>query len=90
MIRRVLEFTLILLFMWICMILGLWLISEVIVPLELPGTYDRRITDALKVAVSAGLAVFWLWLWREIVRKMFWHAIRSQMRRVMEKEGDGD
>ena len=80
MIRRIFDFTLILLFMWICMILGLWLINEVIVPLELPGINNRFITAILKVAASGGLALFWLWLWREIVKRMFWRALRSQRR----------
>jgi len=78
MIRRILDFTFILLFMWACMIIGLWLINEVIVPLELPGINSRVITAVLKVAVSAGLALFWLWLWREIIKRMFWHTLRLQ------------
>ena len=77
MIRRIFDFTIILLFIWACMILGLWLIDEVIVPLELPGINNRIITATLKVAASAGLALFWLWLWREIVKRMFWHTLRS-------------
>ena len=36
MIRRIVDFTLILLFMWACMILGLWIIDRIIVPLEIP------------------------------------------------------
>jgi hypothetical protein len=92
MIRRILEFTLVLLFMWACMIAGLWLISEVIVPFQLPGIYDYLVTGTLKVAISAGLAIFWLWLWREIIRRMFWRTMRSQMHRAteeMDKEPTG-
>ena len=80
MIRRILDFIFILLFMWVCMILGLWLINEVIVPLEMPGINNRVVTGILKVAMSSGLALFWLWLWREIVKRMFWRALRSQER----------
>jgi len=78
MIRRILDFTFILLFMWTCMIIGLWLINEVIVPLELPRINSRVITAVLKVAVSAGLTLFWLWLWREIIKRMFWHTLKLQ------------
>jgi len=80
MIRRILDFIFILLFMWVCMILGLWLINEVIVPLEMPGINNRVLTGILKVAMSSGLALFRLWLWREIVKRMFWRALRSQER----------
>ena len=91
MIRRIFDFTLILLFMWICMILGLWLINEVIVPLELPWIKSRGIIAILKVAASAGLALFWLWLWREIIKRMFWHTLRSQesyMKRTEDKKAE--
>jgi len=86
MIRRILDFTLILLFMWICMILGLWLISRVIVPFELPGINSNIITAILKVAASAGLALLWLWLWREIVKRMFWRTLKSQEQSVKSVE----
>ena len=78
MIRRILDFTFILLFMWACMIIGLWLINEVIVPLELPGINSRVVTAIIKVAISGGLALFWLWMWREIIKRMFWHTLRRQ------------
>jgi hypothetical protein len=32
----------------------------------------------VKISVSAGLVLFWLWLWREIVKKMFWRAMDKQ------------
>lgn len=85
MIRRILDFVLVLLFMWACMILGLWLISGVIVPLELPWINDRVVTATIKVAASVGLALFWLWLWREIVKRMFWHTLRSQESRMKKR-----
>ncbi len=78
MIRRILDFVLILLFVWVCMILGLWVIDGVIVPMRLPGIAEGLLTSALKVGASAGLVLFWLWLWREIVKKMFWRAMRKQ------------
>jgi hypothetical protein len=77
MIRRILDFVFILLFVWTCMIFGLWVIDRMIVP-PLPGIADSFLTGILKVGVSAGLVLFWLWLWREIVKKMFWHAMKKQ------------
>jgi hypothetical protein len=78
MIRRILDFIFILLFVWVCMILELWVIDRIIVPMQLPGITDMLITGILKVGFSAGLVLFWLWLWREIVKKMFWHAMKKQ------------
>ncbi len=88
MIRRILDFTLILLFMWACMLIGLWLINEVIVPLELPGINNQIITATLKVAASVGLALLWLWIWREAVKRMFWCALRTQKRPANRREDE--
>lgn len=78
MIRRILDFVFILLFIWVCMILGLWIIDSYIVPLELPGITNSILTATLKVLISAGMVLFWLWLWREIVKRMFWQALKAQ------------
>ena len=72
MIRRILDFVFILLFVWTCMILGLWTIDSYIVPFQLPATTNNIITATLKVGISAAMVLFWLWLWREIIRRMFW------------------
>jgi len=79
MIRRIIDFVLILIFVWASMIFGLWLIDSVIVPLRLPisGFFGRVLTAILKVLVSAALVIFWLWLWREIVRRTFWRIVRK-------------
>ena len=78
MIRRIFDFVFILLFVWACMILGLWIIDRVIVPMEIPGVTSGFLTATLKVGASAGLVLLWLWLWREIIKKMFWHAMKTQ------------
>ena len=80
MIRRILDFVFILIFIWACMIIGLWIIDAVIVPLTLPGIPDGFVTATLKVGISAGLVLFWLWLYREIIRRMFWRIIGTQKR----------
>jgi hypothetical protein len=77
MIRRILDFAFILLFVWACMILGLWIIERVIMPMEL-GATDVLLTAILKLSISVGLVLFWLWLWREIVKRMFWHTMKTQ------------
>ena len=77
MIRRILDFIFILLFIWACMILGLWIIDSFIVPLELPGITNDIITGTLKVGMSSAMVLFWLWLWREIIKRMFWRTMRS-------------
>jgi hypothetical protein len=57
------------------MIMGLWIVDSFIVPLEIPGFTNVIITSILKVAISAGMVLFWLWLWRELVKRMFWRKI---------------
>jgi hypothetical protein len=78
MIRRILDFVFILLFVWACMILGLWVIHQVILPMPIPGTTNVFLTAMVKFGISAGLVLFWLWLWREIVKRMFWQAMKTQ------------
>jgi hypothetical protein len=78
MIRRLSDFIFILLFVWACMFLGLWVINTFIVPFELHGIADTIVTGILKASVSTALVLFWLWAWREIVRRIFWRAIGEQ------------
>jgi hypothetical protein len=78
MIRRILDFVFILLFVWACMILGLWVIHQVIMFMELQRTTNVLLTAIFELGISAGLVLFWLWLWREIVKRMFWHAMKTQ------------
>jgi len=82
MIRRVLDFVFVLLFVWACMILGLWVIDSAIVPLQLPGVTDDVMTAILKVAISGAMVLVWLWIWREMVKRMFWRAVKSQRHSV--------
>ncbi|MCS7119664.1 MAG: hypothetical protein NZ952_00415 [Candidatus Bathyarchaeota archaeon] len=77
MMRRILDLSIILLFVWACMLFGLWLISSVIVPFEMPFPTDTFLTAALKVIFAGLLVILWLWIWREIVRRMFWRTIKS-------------
>jgi hypothetical protein len=70
MIRRIMDFVLILIFVWACMIMGLWVIDSLIVPLV-----DTVLISALKIIFSALLVLFWLWIWREIVKMMFWRVL---------------
>lgn len=78
MIRRISDIVLILLFVWASMILGLWIIDSLIVPLRLPipGLIGDFATGVAKVVIGAVLALFWLWLWRTLVRWAFWRALR--------------
>lgn len=79
MIRRISDFVFILLFVWSCMILGLWIIDAIIVPLEIPGITNNIITATLKVGISTAMVLFWLWLWREIIKRMFWRTEKGEM-----------
>ena len=76
MTRRIFDFVIILLFVWGCMLLGLWAISTIIVPLEIPG-FSRQIVGVVQVVVSATLVLLWLLIWRWLARSMFWRAMRN-------------
>ena len=75
MIRRVLDFVTILLFVWVCMIGGLWLIDYLIIPLEIPGVEQAYIVNIVQVAISTVLVMSWLLLWKKLATWMFWRAI---------------
>ena len=77
MIRRILDFIFILLFVWACMILGLWVIDTIIVPLQLPAAMNDIIAAMLKLGISGAMVLLWLWLWREIITRMFWRTTRA-------------
>ena len=76
MTRRILDFIIILLFVWGCMLFGLWIISELIVPMSIPGL-SRYTINIVQVVVSAAMVLFWLSIWRWLARSMFWRALRN-------------
>ena len=88
MIRRILDFVLVLLFVWTCMILGLWFINEIIVPLEIPWIKNRAIIAIIKLMTSGSLVFLWLWLWREIIKRMFWHTLKTHKKYVKKAESE--
>ncbi|RLI35095.1 hypothetical protein DRO55_05665 [Candidatus Bathyarchaeota archaeon] len=78
MIRRVMDFVLIMLFVWASMLFGLWIIDTLVVPLRIPlpeNSLGDLLTATAKVLISAVLVLIWLWLWREIVRRTFWRLV---------------
>jgi len=79
MIRRVIDFVFILVFVWVCMLLGLWIIDSLIVPLSLPlGSSREGLSNVTKAIISVALVLFWLWIWREIVKKIFRSALKQR------------
>ncbi len=76
MTRRVLDFVIILLFVWGGMLLGLWIISSMIVPISIQGV-SRYLVNILQVVVSASMVLLWLLVWRWLARSMFWRALRN-------------
>ena len=76
MTRRILDFVIILLFVWGCMLFGLWIISELIVPMSIPDL-SRYMINIVQVVVSAAMVLFWLLIWRWLARNMFWRALRN-------------
>ena len=76
--RRVIDFMIILLFVWVCMIGGLWLIDYWIIPLEIPGVEKGYIVNIVQVVISTVLVLSWLLLWKKLATWMFWRAIGNR------------
>ena len=76
MIRRILDFVILLLYVWGCMILGLWVIDAFIVPMTIPGA-NRYVVNVIQVVISASMVLLWLLMWRWLSKSMFWRAIRN-------------
>ena len=76
MTRRTLDFVIILLFVWGCMLFGLWIISSLIVPMSILGV-SRYVVNIVQVVISAAIVLLWLLIWRWLARSMFWRALRN-------------
>ena len=76
--RRILDFVYVMLFAWSSLVFGVWLIDAFIVPIDfgLPGWWGTLLTGIVKVGISALLVLFWLWLWRRLVRVTFWRTLK--------------
>jgi hypothetical protein len=73
--RRILAFVNILIFVWISLLLGLWVINWVIIPWKLPEPFSMGMTNVVQVVISTVLVLLWLYLWKRIATKMFWKAM---------------
>ena len=76
MTRRILDFVVILLFVWGCMLFGLWIIDNLIVPMSIPGV-SRYMVNIVQVVISAAMVFLWLQIWRWLARSIFWRALRN-------------
>lgn len=65
-----------LLFVWGCILLGLWAINDLIVPMSIPGVRGNVI-NIVQVAISSAMVLLWLWTWRRLAKTMFWRALRN-------------
>ena len=77
MIKRILDFVNILIFVWISMLVGLWVINWVIIPWKLPEPFSGGMTNVVQVAISTILVLLWLYLWKRIATTKFWNAMRD-------------
>lgn len=75
MIKRILDFVNILIFVWISMLVGLWVINGVIIPWKLPEPFSRGMTNVVQVVTSTILVFLWLYLWKRIATTKFWSAM---------------
>lgn len=76
--QRILDFIVLLVFVWVSMLLGLWVIDKYIVPMEIPGIYKRSITNVIQIIIGTSMVVLWLRLWRWLAKKMFWRALHNK------------
>lgn len=76
MIRRILDFVILLIYVWGCMILGLWVIDAFIVPMAIPRV-NGYLVNVIQVVISASMVLLWLLMWRRLSKSMFWRAIRN-------------
>jgi hypothetical protein len=89
MIRRIVDFVIILLFVWVFMFAGLWVIATIIVPLELPGIANRGLTNIMQVVISTLLVLIWLQIWRWLASNIFWRAINASSNTQNTSENNG-
>jgi len=75
MIKRILDFVNILIFVWISMLVGLWVINWMIIPWKLPEPFSRGMTNVVQVAISTILVLLWLYLRKRIATTKFWNAM---------------
>jgi hypothetical protein len=69
----------ILLFVWLGILAGPWLLIAVIMNITIPitGWWGTFFNQAFKIVTSVGLAVAWLWLWIKIEYAYFWRTIKK-------------
>jgi hypothetical protein len=79
--KRISWLLAILFIVWFMMLTGLWIIVKVIIPISREGPLSIFI-DAAKVALSALLSLLWLWLWREMATRYFWHRLRKNTKKT--------
>jgi len=72
--RPVLTLMGIFLLVWLLMIVGFWVIDELIVPIELHNAF---LTNFSKLVISAVLVLAWLLLWRKMVYSYFSRQLRK-------------
>ena len=58
------------------MLLGLWIIDQFIVPMQIPGI-NSGIINVIQVVIGASMVLLWLRVWRWLARKMFWRALQT-------------
>jgi hypothetical protein len=75
MIHRIKDFLIVLLVVWGGMMIGLWFINYFIVPLDLS---NNLFTGTLQVLISGFLTLTWLFIWKNIVKKMFWSVLEKR------------
>ncbi len=73
--KRILDFVNILIFVWISLLMGLWVINWVIIPWKLPEPFSMGMTNVVQVAISTMLALLWLFLWKRIATTKFWNVM---------------
>ena len=76
---RVLSLIAIVIFVWLSLIFGLFIVVKYILELSiaLSGVVGSVLTGIVRVVAAASIAMFWLILWKRLAEFYFWKNMRK-------------
>lgn len=77
--NRVLSLIGIVIFVWLSLMLGLFIIVKYILELSIPlsGVVGGVATGIIRVVAAFSIAMFWLVLWKKMAEFYFWKNVRK-------------
>lgn len=76
---RVLSLIAIVVFVWLSLIFGLFIIIKYILEFSIPlsGVVGSVLIGIIRVVAAFSIAMFWLILWKKMAEFYFWKSIRK-------------